>query len=251
MTKLSKEQKNNLFEHGYVHIPEFVPKNLVRDALRAINASLGQHLDFYHGQILKTEALCPNLKSDKRILDLFDATNARSVCESALGVGKVVLSPNVQIALNFPCSESFDLDPHVDSFHPSKDGAPGKITPFTAIAGIYLNELSEDWSGNFTVWPGTHRLFEQYHKKNKPDPDMKFGIPPVPMPKPIQLKVKAGDMVFAHFQLAHDASANMSEAIRYAVYFRMNHVEQGKEAVETLSDIWRYWDEMKDLRTQN
>lgn len=246
MIELSKAQKNHLYENGYIHIPEFVPKNLLKEALKAINCSIGQHLNFYRGQILNTESLCPGLKTDKRILDLFNATDARSLCESALGVGKVLLSNNVQVALNFPRAEHFDLEPHVDSFHPSKDKGPGQITPFTAIAGIYLNELSADWSGNFTVWPGTHRIFEQYYKSHKPDPNMKYGIPSVELPKPIQLKVKAGDLVFAHFQLAHDASVNMSEAIRYAIYFRMNHVDQGPADIETLSDIWKYWDGIKD-----
>ena len=64
------------------------------------------------------------------------------------------------------------------------------------------------------------------------------------LPEPIQLKVKAGDMIFAHFQLAHTVSANLSEAIRHAVYFRMNHIDQGPEEIAVLRDIWQYWDGM-------
>ncbi len=55
-------------------------------------------------------------------------TEAFSLIESALGKGKVVPSTNVQCALRFPGHDikSFsNLRPHIDSFHPSKDGKPG------------------------------------------------------------------------------------------------------------------------------
>ena len=249
MTQLSQQQKLRLYEDGYVHLPQVVPRDLLRGALRAINSSIGQHLDFVQMRVLAAQNLCAELKTDSRILDLFNKTTARSLTESALGEGKIVLSKNVQIALRFPTleNEPFALDPHVDGFHPSSDGKPGAIFPFTAIAGFFLNDLDEEWSANFTVWPGTHRLFAEYFRTHKPDPDLKFGIPPVKLPEPVQLKVKAGDMILAHFQLAHDATANMSDSIRYAVYFRMNHSEHPKESLEVLSDIWRYWGGMKEF----
>lgn len=249
MIELSHAQKQQFFENGFVHIPGIVPQALIRDALRAINSSIGRHLDFYEHRILETDSLCPDLKTEPRILNLFEATDARALAESALGVGNVLRSKNVQIALNFPVSkEKPDApEPHVDGFHPSKDGVPGSILPFTAIAGFFLNDLPEDWSANFTVWPGTHLLFEKYYREHPADPEMRFGIPPVDMPKPIQLKVKAGDMIFAHYLLAHTVSTNMSEAIRYAIYFRMNHVHQGPRDLETLGNVWKYWEGMKEI----
>ena len=73
---------------------------------------------------------------------------------------------------------SFVPEPHVDGFHPAQNGVPGSIRPFTAIAGFFLNDLDHDWCGNFTVWPGSHKLLENYFRNNKPDPDLKNGIPP-------------------------------------------------------------------------
>ncbi|MBC7740997.1 MAG: phytanoyl-CoA dioxygenase family protein [Bdellovibrionaceae bacterium] len=249
MIQLSQLQKIQLYEDGYVHIPQVAPLSLVNDAKSEINAFLGQHSDLVDKEALANERLCSELKADERILNLFHKTDARSIVESAIGFNKIVLSKNVQIALRFPIKnrKPFELDPHVDGFHPTQEETPGSILPFTAIVGIFLNDLDKDWSGNFTVWPGSHRLSEKYFQQHKPDSDLRFGIPPIKLPPPVQLKVKAGDMIFAHFQLAHDASMNLQEAIRYAVFFRMNHIEQPKDSIEVLSNIWRYWDGMADL----
>jgi len=181
-------------------------------------------------------------------------TGAFSLAESALGKGKVIPSLNIQAAVRFPDlpdveGQPFPLDPHIDSFHPSMNGEPGSIRAFTAIAGIFLNDIESDWAGNLTVWPGTHRLFEKYFQTHKPDPELKFGIPPIELPEPIQLKVKAGDMVLAHYQLAHTAASNLSRDVRYVAYFRMHHADKPKDCVEVLGDIWRYWDGMSELKT--
>jgi hypothetical protein len=118
---------------------------------------------------------------------------------------------------------------------------PGAIKPFTALVGFFLNDLDSDWAGNFTVWPGGHHILERYFRAHKPDPDLKRGIPPVDLPEPLQLKVKAGDMVLAHYQLPHTNSANLSHAIRYAVYFRVHHADKPKDSPDVLKDIWKYW----------
>ena len=115
---------------------------------------------------------------------------------------------------------------------------------FAAIAGIFLNDVDTEWAGNLTVWPGTHRRFEEYFRKHEPDPRLERGIPPVELPDPVQLKVEAGDLVFAHYQLAHAPAPNFSGSVRYAVYFRFHHDHPLRESPEVLRDIWRFWDGM-------
>ena len=237
MAELTLLQKRHLYENGWVVIPQVVPKSMILTAREAIQTAVETYLD-------SIQARSVELRTDQRLKDLLLSTDAFSLVESVLGKGKVIPSVNIQAALRFPDvnDEPHPLVPHIDSFHPSQDGEAGSIRPFTATAGFFLNDIETDWAGNFTVWPGTHLLFERYFKTHKPDPELKFGIPPVGLPKPVQLKLKAGDMILAHYQLAHTAASNLSKSVRYAVYFRIHHADKPKDSIDALTDIWKYWD---------
>lgn len=243
MAELTLSQKQHLYEQGWVIIPQVVPAEMVRAARDTIDSTIEKYLDS-----IQTRA--HELKTDERLTNMLMKTDAFSLIESALGKGKVMPSPNVQCALRFPGHDPKSLTnprPHLDSFHPSVDGKPGSITPFIALSGFFLNDVEQDNSGNFVVWPGTHRQFEQFFQKHGADPNLKLGIPPVDLPEPIQIKAKAGDMILAHYQLAHTATANISNAIRYAVYIRMHHADRPKDSLDVLTDIWKYWYGMSEV----
>ncbi len=243
MAELTLFQKQQLFEHGWVIIPQVVPEEMIRTARETINKTIENYLDS-----IQTHAL--ELKTDERLTNLLMKTNAFSLVESALGKGKVIPSTNLQCALRFPGHDPQSLHnprPHLDSFHPSVDGKPGSITPFIALAGFFLNDIEQDNCGNFVVWPGTHRQFEQYFQKHDADPNLKLGIPPVDLPDPVQIKAKAGDMILAHFRLAHTATANISNNIRYEVYIRMHHADRPQDSLDVLTDIWKYWYGMSEV----
>ncbi len=161
MAEFSPDQKKHLFENGWVVIPQVVPAEMVRAARHTINSTIENYLD-------SIQVRAHELKTDERLTNMLMKTSAFSLIESAFGKGKVVPSTNVQCALRFPDHDLPSLNnlrPHIDSFHPSRDGKPGSITPFIAIAGFFLNDIGEDNAGNFTVWPGTHRQFAEYFKK--------------------------------------------------------------------------------------
>jgi hypothetical protein len=242
MVEFNLEQKRHLFEQGWVIVPQVVPANMVLAARSAINSTIENYLD-------SIQVNAHELKTDKRLTDMLTKTDAFSLIESVLGKGKVVSSTNVQCALRFPGhdSENLKLKPHIDGFHPSVSGNAGSIKPFIGIAGFFLNDIDQDNSGNFTVWPGTHRQFAAHFEKHGFDPELKFGVPPVDLPQPVQIKAKAGDMIFAHYQLAHTAAANISEAIRYAVYIRMHHADRPKDSLDVLTNIWKYWYGMSEV----
>lgn len=242
MVEFNFNQKQQLFEQGWVVIPRVVPAGMVRAARSTIHSTIENYLD-------SIQVRAPELKTDERLTNMLMKTDAFSLIESALGKGKVVPSTNVQCALRFPDDEGTDLKlkPHIDSFHPSIDGNPGSIKPFVAIAGFFLNDIDKDDAGNFTVWPGTHRQFAKYFEKHGADPELKLGIPPVDLPKPVQIKAKAGDMIFAHYQLAHAVATNLSHGVRYAVYIRMHHADRPRDSLDVLTDIWKYWYGMSDV----
>ncbi|WP_051343673.1 hypothetical protein [Alicyclobacillus herbarius] len=107
--------------------------------------------------------------------------------------------------------------------HTPTNGVPkGTIQNFTMLVGVYLSSVRQENAGNFTVWPGTHRIFEKYFREHGAE-SLLDGMPKVDMPKPLQLMVEPGDVVFAHYELAH--APNISPNVRYAIYFRVTHRE--------------------------
>ena len=100
--------------------------------------------------------------------------------------------------------------------------------------------------GNLTVWPGSHLLYEQYFRDRGPQALLE-GMPTVPLPEPRQLTGQPGDAVLCHYQLGHGIAANTSPNIRYAIYFRLKHVDHDAIHWECMTDIWREWAGMRDV----
>ncbi|MCY3710536.1 MAG: hypothetical protein OXG26_16725 [Caldilineaceae bacterium] len=63
--------------------------------------------------------------------------------------------------------------------------------------------------------------------------------------------VPAGDAFFVHYQIAHCASPNVSPHPRYAIYFRLRHVNLKAQLYEALTDIWLEWDGMREIVAQH
>ena len=57
-----------------------------------------------------------------------------------------------------------------------------------------------------------------------------------------QLEVRAGDVLLAHYQLAHNAALNVGPHVRYAVFFRLARRGHDPSSTATLVDLWREWD---------
>jgi ectoine hydroxylase-related dioxygenase (phytanoyl-CoA dioxygenase family) len=241
--QLNHRQKRVIYEQGYVHVPGVVPEIMVKAALRAINGSLGQGIDPERLPIFRSQSYCPELQGKPVITDLLNKTPAWALAESAVGAGNLKPAGGGQIALRFPSDQDPPTGsrPHLDGMYSPTNGVPeGEIRNFTLLAGVMLSDVTEDHSGNFTVWPGTHRLFENYFREHGPE-SLLNGMPKVEMPEPVQLKGRAGDVVLCHYQLAHGITPNVSPHIRYAIYFRLTHVDHAAQKWETMTDIWREW----------
>ena len=65
--------------------------------------------------------------------------------------------------------------------------------------------------------------------------------------RPQQLIADPGDAVLCHYQLGHGIGGNSSPHIRYAIYFRLSHIEHDANHWECMTDIWREWDGMRDV----
>jgi hypothetical protein len=247
--ELSEEQRTHLYEHGYVKLPGAVPQEKVDAALRAINASLGSEgIDPAQLPIFRARSYCPELQQDQAITGLITDTSVWDYAESVIGPGRIKPVTSGQIALRFPSLQPAAAPhPHLDGMYTPTNGVPeGTIMNFTALVGVMLSDLPGGSAGNLAVWPGTHHRYEQYFRKEGPESLLR-GMPPIDLPEPVQITGKAGDAVICHYQLAHGIAGNASPHIRYAIYFRLFHVDHDSLKWESMIDIWREWEGMHPM----
>ena len=124
----------------------------------------------------------------------------------------------------------------------------GVVRNFTLLLGVMLSDVPAAFSGNFTVWPGTHRCLERHFRAHGVNARGGGGVPRgVSMPKPVPLTGSAGDIVLAHYQVVHAASPNLSGDIRYMCFFRLSVRGLENHRVESMLDIWRDWPALRGL----
>lgn len=247
--QLTYTQKQEFYQNGYVKIPGVIPQIMIDAAVRAINASVGQGIDPAQVSIYQARSFCPELQREPVITDLLNKTPALALAESLIGVGKIQPVGAGQIALRFPVLQDPPASPrpHLDGMHTPTNGVPaGTIRNFTMLLGIALSDVTMPYAGNLTVWPGTHHLYEKYFRERGPAALLE-GMPPVAIPDPVQLLAKAGDMIMAHYELAHGVAQNVSPHPRFAIYFRLYHVDHDRHGHETMADIWREWEGMTSI----
>ncbi|GCE27227.1 hypothetical protein KDA_27110 [Dictyobacter alpinus] len=246
---LTTEQKQTFFDQGFVKLPNAVPEQLVHKALHAINASLGSEgMDPARLVTFRTQSYCPEVQRTAAITDLMTASPLWSLAESAIGANTIQPVQSGQIALRFPTAGLDKVGgPHLDGMYSPDNGVQkGRIQNFTALVGIFLSDIPQPFMGNFTVWPGTHHLYEQYFREHTPQ-SLLQGLPAIQLPEPQQITGKAGDAVLVHYQLAHAIAANTSPFIRYGIFFRLSHINHDEIHWECMTDIWREWAGMRDI----
>jgi hypothetical protein len=227
---MNNEQKTNFVRDGYVHLHRIVPTTLTRLARRVINARMGEGLSAKHAEMLRRNAWSlgedelMHLRPEFSSL-LFDS-QAFEIASSVLGETMYLPHYYVQVAIRFPQSSD---EPHFLPWHLDNIVSDG-IKGFSAVVGVFLSDALEPNSGNFTVFPGGHRLLEQEFRSKSHSSKVLFRdehgriVTPPQMDIPErQLLVHDGDIVVAHHQLPHRAAPNVSANIRYAVFFRFYH----------------------------
>ncbi len=248
--QLTDDQRRSLYTDGYVRLPGAVPREKVHAALRAINASLGSEgMDPAKLVTYRAQSYCPELQQSPYITGLLTDTPVWSAAESVIGEGRIRPVRGGQIALRFPTMDEppREPQPHLDGMYTPTNGVPeGTIANFTALIGVLLSDLTGPYAGNFTVWPGTHHIYERYFREHGPQ-SLLNGMPPVELPEPVQVTGQAGDVFLVHYQLAHGIAGNSSPHIRYAIFFRLLHVDHDQLHWECMTDIWREWAGMRDL----
>jgi len=247
--ELNSAQKRSFYRDGFLRLPGAVPQELVDEARRAINASLGDRgIDPAQLTTFRAQSYCPELQSASIITDLLNTSSVWSSAESAIAPGQIRPVTSGQIALRFPSTEPLrPPHPHIDGMYTPSNSVPkGTISNFTALVGVVLSDIPRADMGNLTVWPGSHLQYEQYFRDRGPQALLE-GMPNVALLEPVQLTGEPGDAVLCHYQLGHGIAGNSSPDIRYAIYFRLSHVDHDAIHWECMTDIWREWAGMRDV----
>lgn len=248
MGLLTEGQKRQFVENGFLHVPGVVPPRLLARARRAINHSLGSGIDRDDLVRFNNQTFCAELREDPRLLRLATTPAVWAHVRALLGDRRVAKPGQCQIALRFPLPEGTPRKlggAHIDGYHTPHNGVPddGVVRNFTVLLGVMLSDVHEAFSGNFTVWPGTHRRMERYFRDqgvNSLDGGSVDTLG-LRLPKPVAVTGNAGDIVLAHYQVAHTASPNLSGDIRYMCFFRLQVRGLANHRVESMLDIWRDW----------
>lgn len=250
--QLNRAQKQQMYDAGYLIIRGAVPRLMIEEARRAVNHYLGEYgLPADELKRFGAQTFCPDLTKESVMTDLFNKSALFPLCESLVGEGNLLTVNSAQIALRFPRATSDPAEPkgHIDGRGTGTNGmALGEFRRgFTMLAVVLLSDLPETHSGNFTVWPGTHRVFEKVFKEQGPEA-LANAVDTIETGDPhVQVTGQAGDVVLCHHQLKHTAAPNSSPNIRYAAIFRACHKEVATNGVEAMTDIWREWPGVREV----
>lgn len=232
---------------GYVHFPELLPEGLITAARAAIAKNLATHYDESRLAEYNNRSWCPELRDAPEITQLLSDPAVRAVCDAALGHGRYDVSEGqIAIRKSHNAPEQSPPTPHIDGIPTPHNGVEGtEIKSFTALVGVFLTEVSAEFAGNFTLWPGSHTLLEK-HFATQGKAALSEGMPNIPLGEPVQLLCKPGDVVFCHYELAHGAAVNTSGNDRIAVFFRLwfkdiEGPERASRRWYNLTHLWNGW----------
>jgi hypothetical protein len=241
--------KRRLRRDGYVQVRGVIPRHRIDAALRAINRSLGERGLPSDQLELRARSYCPDLVSAPEIVDLYAATPACHLAASAIGA---VRPPGeAQIALRFPSPPPpRGPVPHIDGMSSGANGVtPGTLYHFTALLGVFLSDVSGAQAGNFLVWPGSHQVLEAHFRQHGVAGLAAGVFPTLGTLAPRPLTARAGDVVLAHYALAHGVAPNLGPSVRYAVFFRLFHRDHEGAGIRPLEDLWLEWEGMRGKRS--
>lgn len=186
------------------------------------------------------------------------------ILNQLIGHGKVSPLSGVQVALRFP--DSLDalvvsgaaMQSRIDGTCWHTDGLrQGKKHSFSLLVGIALSDnMMQPDNGNLCVWPRSHLHVHHWMRH----PDGKIARPasggtgwsdsdgPLPdLGPPLQMLLRAGDVIIAHSEIAHCGGIHLGPDIRSMVYYRVRHVNW-KEMYESGALVEDMWCDLEGLR---
>ena len=238
-----EDWQNHLRRDGYVHFHRLCPETAITSARCAIDHDLATNYDANRQVEYDHRSYCPDLRGTPPIMALLLDSGIMAKLDEVIGFDRLEYDGG-QIALRKAgnASEPFPPQPHIDGLPTPFNGVSSKVlySNFTALIGVYLTPVRTEFSGNFTVWPGSHHVLQAHFRKRGPEA-LRNGMPQISLGQPVQLMTEPGDMVMCHYGLAHAAAVNLSVVDRYAVYFRLWLKDIDDRRWHLMTHIWDGW----------
>ncbi len=232
---------------GYVHFKELLSPTLIEAARKTILRDVQKHFDPARLVEYNNRSWCPDLRGAIQIKRLAQNKAVQAITDRALGRKRYGCdSGQIAIRQAHNVDRTYEPVAHIDGIPTPDNGMQGTgIQNFTALLAVFLTEVKTDFAGNFTVWPGSHLVLEQYFRE-RGEATLEQGMPSVPLGAPLQLRCKPGDVVLCHYELAHAAAVNTSDDDRIAIFFRLwfNDIsgpDRRRQRWNNLTHIWHGW----------
>lgn len=227
-------------ENGFAVLRGAISKRKAENVRGMIDDSIAD-MDKDRHSLYQDTSYCPELRATPEITSLY----TDSICKTSVA-NLLEFTPEDpkrgQIALRFKESGPLHLPrPHIDGFPYGNNVIPrDSISPFLFLVGIFLSDVTEEFHGNFTVFPATHKLNHQKYLLEGlggfPGGSSEIGSTP-----PVQICAEAGDAIICHYYLGHAPAINVSPKTRYAVFFRIGKAEGRIHQAEIMKNLWFGW----------
>ena len=227
---------------GYAHFKGLTPEPLLTAAREAIQHDLLTNYKPESKVDYDNRSYCPEIRDTPAIMNLLLKSPVHNMLDEIFGLDQLGWDHG-QIAIRQAHNHPEPVPPiaHIDGFASGLNGLEeGRIYNHTVLVGVFLTPVRKPFAGNFTVWPGSHYVYESYFRERGPRA-MKEPPPTPELGEPVQLTCEAGDVVLAHYQLGHSAAVNTSDNDRIAVYFRVWLWAVESDRWHYLTNIWEGW----------
>jgi len=234
--------QEQLRTQGFAQFPRLTPEPLTKAARDAIELDLSSNYDPNRQTEYDNQSYCPELKGTSPIMNLLLQSPVHNILDELFEITNIDWDKG-QIAIrrahNYP--EPVPPTPHLDGFATGVNGlSEGKIYNHTVLVGVFLTPVRGEFAGNFTIWPGSHYVYENYFRERGPRA-MSEPMPTLEIGPPVQLRCDVGDVVLAHYELGHSAAVNTAAVDRIAVYFRVWLRSVESDRWRYLTNIWDGW----------
>lgn len=271
-TFLSLQQLKQFQRDGYVVIPQAAAPSLVTRARATILCHIGRHgippdkLPTFRAQSYVPELLAS--ANAQPLRDVLLRSAAWCAAQNLIGALNPAASEGIQVAIRFPDMSTQRVPrlegAHIDGIPTPQNGlTPGLVKSFTLLVGVALTQQDSRFTGNLTVYPGSHRRCSTAFQAQW-DAQAKAGVlearrqlgpgHSVDWPaghvypqgaidgiEPQQVLLQRGDAVLCHYQLVHCVADNTGDEARMNLYWRLSPANHG---LHSLVDLFADFDEL-------
>lgn len=256
---LTLDERSHFRRDGYLVLPSVVGEDLLAAAEEEIESFIAAESSTdvleVHGRVVEGDQAAPGQHQWFPPVSRLPACDRALRASGVLEAAEELTAPasldhafdHIQIATTVAPWSHTPGGPHIDG-HTEDPPAP-----FTMLVGILLTDQTERASGNLWVWPGSHLAHAKLFADRGPRALLSTQghatllDPPLPLPPPIELTGRRGDVLLAHYLLGHNKGGNTSSNTRRTVYYRLATADHRNHWESALCDPWNDFPSLRQL----